>query len=66
MFFSLPVISSMAMNVGYDRDEHILQVEFQSGAVYQYLGLFYLRFSFHVAPSEEQLNIHQQRFVQRQ
>ncbi|WP_334785473.1 KTSC domain-containing protein [Nostoc sp.] len=56
----------MAMNVGYDRDEHILQVEFQSGAVYQYLGLFYLRFSFHVAPSEEQLNIHQQRFVQRQ
>ncbi|MBD2564250.1 MULTISPECIES: KTSC domain-containing protein [Nostoc] len=35
----LPVVSSMAMAVGYDRDEHILQVEFQSGAVYQYLGV---------------------------
>ncbi|MHC5938865.1 KTSC domain-containing protein [Nostoc sp.] len=35
----LPVISSMAMTVGYDRNEHILQVEFQSGAVYQYLGV---------------------------
>ncbi|MEH2251581.1 KTSC domain-containing protein [Nostoc sp.] len=35
----LPVISSMAMAVGYDRGEHILQVEFQSGAVYQYLGV---------------------------
>ncbi|MDF5735055.1 MAG: KTSC domain-containing protein [Nostoc sp.] len=35
----LPVISSMAMSVGYDRNEHILQVEFQSGAVYQYLGV---------------------------
>ncbi|MEH1914443.1 KTSC domain-containing protein [Nostoc sp.] len=35
----LPVISSMAMAVGYDRNEHILQVEFQSGAVYQYLGV---------------------------
>ncbi|MEH2005329.1 KTSC domain-containing protein [Nostoc sp.] len=36
----LPVISSMAMSVGYDRNEHILQVEFQSGAVYQYLGVY--------------------------
>ncbi|MBD2530965.1 KTSC domain-containing protein [Nostoc flagelliforme FACHB-838] len=35
----LPVISSMAMAVGYDRNEHILQVEFQSGSVYQYLGV---------------------------
>ncbi|MEH1908181.1 MAG: KTSC domain-containing protein [Nostoc sp.] len=35
----LPVISSMAMAVGYDRNEQILQVEFQSGAVYQYLGV---------------------------
>ena len=35
----LPVSSSMAIAVGYDRDEQILQVEFQSGAVYQYLGV---------------------------
>ncbi|WP_298907505.1 KTSC domain-containing protein [uncultured Nostoc sp.] len=35
----LPVVSSMAMAVGYDRNEHILQVEFQSGSVYQYLGV---------------------------
>ncbi|MEH2405781.1 MAG: KTSC domain-containing protein [Nostoc sp.] len=35
----LPVVSSMAMAVGYDHNEHILQVEFQSGSVYQYLGV---------------------------
>ncbi|MBD2614840.1 KTSC domain-containing protein [Nostoc punctiforme FACHB-252] len=35
----LPVSSSMAAAVGYDRDEQILQVEFQNGAVYQYLGV---------------------------
>lgn len=35
----LPVSSSMAIAVGYDRDEHILQVEFQNGGVYQYLGV---------------------------
>ncbi|MEH2027689.1 KTSC domain-containing protein [Nostoc sp.] len=35
----LPVVSSMAMALGYDRNEQILQVEFQSGAVYQYLGV---------------------------
>ncbi|MBN4005431.1 KTSC domain-containing protein [Nostoc sp. LPT] len=35
----LPVVSSMAMAVGYDHNEQILQVEFQSGAVYQYLGV---------------------------
>ncbi|MEH1767201.1 KTSC domain-containing protein [Nostoc sp.] len=35
----LPVVSSMAMAVGYDRNKQILQVEFQSGAVYQYLGV---------------------------
>jgi KTSC domain len=35
----LPVSSSMAIAVGYDSDEQILQVEFQSGAVYQYSGV---------------------------
>ena len=35
----LPVSSSMAIAVGYDHDEHILQVEFQNGGVYQYLGV---------------------------
>jgi hypothetical protein len=35
----LPVSSSMAIALGYDRDEQILQVEFQSGSVYQYLGV---------------------------
>ncbi|MFN6538547.1 MAG: KTSC domain-containing protein [Nostoc sp. EkiNYC01] len=35
----LPVSSTMAAAVGYDRDEQILQVEFQNGAVYQYLGV---------------------------
>ncbi len=29
----------MAIAVGYDSDEQILQVEFQSGAVYQYSGV---------------------------
>ncbi|GAB1542390.1 hypothetical protein NUACC21_50640 [Scytonema sp. NUACC21] len=35
----LPVSSSMANAVGYDRDEQILQVEFHNGAVYQYSGV---------------------------
>ncbi|NDJ21136.1 KTSC domain-containing protein [Nostoc sp. B(2019)] len=35
----LPVSSSMAIAVGYDSDEQVLQVEFQSGAVYQYSGV---------------------------
>jgi hypothetical protein len=35
----LPVSSSMASAVGYDRDEHLLQVEFHSGVVYQYSGV---------------------------
>jgi hypothetical protein len=35
----LPVSSSMAIAVGYDHNEQILQVEFQSGSVYQYLGV---------------------------
>ncbi|AFY32362.1 KTSC domain-containing protein [Calothrix sp. PCC 7507] len=35
----LPVSSSMATAIGYDSDEHILQVEFHSGAVYQYSGV---------------------------
>jgi hypothetical protein len=35
----LPISSSMANAVGYDADTQILQVEFQSGAVYQYSGV---------------------------
>ena len=32
----LPVCSSMAAKVGYDREREILEIEFNSGAVYQY------------------------------
>jgi KTSC domain len=32
----LPACSSMAAQVGYDYDREILQIEFNSGAVYQY------------------------------
>jgi hypothetical protein len=32
----LPVSSSMAAQIGYDADREILQIEFNSGAVYQY------------------------------
>jgi hypothetical protein len=32
----LPVCSSMAAQLGYDADREILQIEFNSGAVYQY------------------------------
>jgi hypothetical protein len=32
----LPVCSSMAAQIGYDADREILQIEFNSGAVYQY------------------------------
>jgi KTSC domain len=32
----LPVCSSMADRVGYDAEREILQIEFNSGAVYQY------------------------------
>jgi hypothetical protein len=32
----LPVCSSMAAQVGYDAEREILQIEFNSGAVYQY------------------------------
>jgi hypothetical protein len=35
----LSVSSTMAAAVGYDRDEQILQVEFQNGAVCRYLGV---------------------------
>ncbi|WP_017652522.1 KTSC domain-containing protein [Fortiea contorta] len=35
----LPVSSAMASAVGYDSDEQILQVEFHTGAVYQYSGV---------------------------
>ncbi|NEQ98127.1 MAG: KTSC domain-containing protein [Cyanothece sp. SIO2G6] len=34
-----PVKSTMARSLGYDRDRALLQVEFQSGAVYQYEGV---------------------------
>jgi KTSC domain len=32
----LPACSTMASQVGYDEDREILQIEFNSGAVYQY------------------------------
>lgn len=35
----LPVSSSMAYAIGYNSQDQILQVEFQSGAVYQYQGV---------------------------
>ena len=35
----LPVSSSMAASIGYDKNEQILQVEFHNGAVYQYSGV---------------------------
>lgn len=35
----LPVNSSMANSVGYDSEQQILQVEFYTGAVYQYAGV---------------------------
>jgi hypothetical protein len=35
----LPVSSSMAATIAYDSNEEILQVEFNNGAVYQYLGV---------------------------
>lgn len=35
----LPVNSSMAASIGYDKNEQILQVEFHNGAVYQYSGV---------------------------
>lgn len=35
----LPVDSSMANALGYDAENHILQVEFNNGAVYQYTGV---------------------------
>lgn len=35
----LPVDSLMANALGYDAENHILQVEFNNGAVYQYTGV---------------------------
>jgi KTSC domain len=35
----LPACSTMAAQVGYDREREILQIEFNSGAVYQYLAV---------------------------
>jgi len=34
-----PVISSNLKSVGYDTDSQMLEVEFHSGAVYQYYGV---------------------------
>lgn len=36
---SQPVQSTMARSLGYDRDRKLLQIEFQSGSVYQYQGV---------------------------
>jgi hypothetical protein len=36
---SLPVSSSLLASVAYDDDRAILQLEFSSGAVYQYFGV---------------------------
>ena len=35
----LPMNSSMAACIGYDKNEQILQVEFHNGAIYQYSGV---------------------------
>ena len=35
-FTMLPVASTMASAIGYDSDNEVLQIEFNSGAVYQY------------------------------
>lgn len=35
-FAMLPVASTMASAIGYDSDNEVLQIEFNSGAVYQY------------------------------
>ncbi len=35
----LPAHSSMANALGYDEENHVLQVEFHNGAVYQYTGV---------------------------
>ena len=34
-----PVESSMLRSVGYDETEQVLELEFQSGEVWQYLGV---------------------------
>jgi hypothetical protein len=34
-----PVVSSNLRSVGYDRASQTLEVEFQSGALYQYFGV---------------------------
>jgi hypothetical protein len=35
----LPVHSTMAAQLGYDEDRHILQIEFNNGSVYQYADI---------------------------
>jgi hypothetical protein len=34
-----PVSSSLIVSVGYDSQRHILEIEFQSGTVYQYFSV---------------------------
>ena len=34
-----PVSSSNLRSVGYDRDSSVLEIQFQTGSVYQYVGL---------------------------
>ena len=40
----LPVLSSLLASVAYDHDRAVLQLEFRSGAVYQYFGVPLQRF----------------------
>jgi hypothetical protein len=35
----IPVVSSVIRSVGYDDDNAILEIEFRSGKVYQYLNV---------------------------
>jgi hypothetical protein len=35
----LPVSSSNLASVGFDRERHLLEIEFVNGHVYQYLGV---------------------------
>ena len=35
----LPVHSTMANSIGYDRDRQLLQIEFKNGSVYEYEGV---------------------------
>lgn len=35
----IPVISSNILAIGYDEDSQVLEVEFNHGSVYQYMGV---------------------------